>query len=221
MSDKSFTQIIRHDTTHQIATVFFRARVRADAKINSEKMKSQEKFEAGDQSESFLKKVSSDHDAEFDEETRFGLWIFQGQWLQKLASKKVFLATHAISGMMYNACWFYYTGSVTTLEKQYKFSTTQISYLGSVYDFIYMIVSLIAPYYCSKGHFPRWMGFGLFCYAVSCLVYVSPYLLYGAGEDALLLTEEYGASFNPNSTLEMIYQTKMKDLCYANSENSA
>lgn len=156
---------------------------------------------------------------EFDEETRCGFWIFQGKWMQKLASKKVFLVFHAVSGMMYSASFFYYSGTVTTLEKHYKFSSTQIAYIGSLYDIVGMVVSAILPYYCSKGRFPRWLGFSILCYGVSCLIYTLPYIFYGAGEDALSLTEEFGHSFNSNTTLEIIQLGKMKDLCYANSEN--
>lgn len=53
---------------------------------------------------------------------------------------------------------------------------------------------------------------------VSFLLSVLPYFIYGAGHDALSLTEEYGKGLDLNSTQEVLYQHKMKDLCYENSK---
>lgn len=59
----------------------------------------------------------------------------------------------------------------------------------------------------------------MFILAISCLIFVLPYFLYGASHDALALTEEFGFSFNQNSTHEIIHQMKMKELCYENSDD--
>jgi hypothetical protein len=149
------------------------------------------------ETEKFLKKPQNEdkriveQEEEFDEDTRCGLGLFRGKWIQKLASKKTFLVVHALTGMTYNASFYYYSGTLTTLEKHYKFSSAQVGYIGAVYDVVATIVALIAPYYCSKGRFPRWMGFAIFCYGISNLINILPYMLYGAGHDALSLTEEY------------------------------
>jgi Organic Anion Transporter Polypeptide (OATP) family len=170
--------------------------------------------------EKFLKVQQDSSDGQsFDEDTRCGFGYFRGKWLQKLASKKSFLVIHAVTGMIYNASFYYYSGTLTTLEKHYKFTSAQVGYIGAVYDIVATIVSLIAPYYCSKGRFPTWMGFAILCYGISNIIYISPYLIYGAGSDALALTEEFGPTFNPNSTQELIHQMKMKELCYANSKS--
>lgn len=158
--------------------------------------------------------------ANFDEDTRCGFGFLKGEWIQNLASKKSFLFVHTLTGVIYSSSFYYYSGTLSTLEKHYKFTSTQIGYIGSIYDIVGTIVSLVVPYYCSKGRFPRWMGFAVFVYGVSFLIYVLPYLFYGAGEDALSLTEEYGLTFNSNATQEVIYQEKMKELCYANSKIS-
>lgn len=153
-----------------------------------------------------------------DEDTRCGFGFIRGASIQKLASKKSFLVVHALTGMMYSASFHYYSGTLTTLEKHYKFSSTQIAYFGAAYDVVATVVSLIAPYYCSKGRIPRWMGFAIFCFGFSFMIFILPFVFYGAGSDALALTEEFGASFNPNSTYELLHQMKMKELCYENSK---
>lgn len=173
--------------------------------------------------ESFLEKPQCDEkqivaaEEDFDEDTRCGLGLLKGKLIQKLASKKTFLIVHALTGMIYNGSFYYYSGTLTTLEKHYKFSSAQVSYIGAVYDVVATIVALIAPYYCSKGRFPRWMGFAIFCYGISNFMYILPYVFFGAGSDALSLTEEFGQTFNENSTKELIHQMQMKELCYANS----
>lgn len=180
--------------------------------------------ETGQEQKAFLEKLSNEDEKciedEFDEDTRCGFGFLKGKWLQKLASKKTFLFVHIMIEMIFSSTFHYYSGTLSTLEKHYKFSSTQTGYIGSVYDMCATIASLFVPYYCSKGHFPRWLGFSVIVFVISFAVYTLPYFLFGAGKDALLLTEEYGSGFNLNSTKELIQHEKMKDLCYANSENS-
>lgn len=170
--------------------------------------------------ESFLERQLNEEKStveDFDEDTRCGFGILRGKWMQNLASKKSFLFVYTLILLIHHSGLFYFNGIVTTLEKHYKFSSAQIGYIAAVYDIVQTIVSLTVPYYCSKGRFPRWMGFSIFCLGVSFAIYVLPYFIFGAGEDALDLTKEYGASFNPNSTQELIHQAKMKELCFENS----
>lgn len=155
----------------------------------------------------------------FDEDTRCGYEAFQGPLLQKLASKKAFIVVHALTGLVFLASFHYYTGTFTTLEKHYKFSSSQLSYINSVYEIVSVVVSLFVPYYCSNMHFPRLMGFSFICFSLSSALGVLPYFLFGAGKDSLALTEEYGSETNFNDN-DIILKMKMKDLCYENSEYS-
>lgn len=157
---------------------------------------------------------------DFDEDTRCGFGFIRGKWMQKLASKKVFIVVHALTGMVTSSGFYYYSGTLTTLEKHYKFTSAQMGYIGAIYDVVATIVSLIVPYYCSKRRisFPKCMGFATLLFAISFFIYILPFILYGAGDDALSLTEEFGVTFSPNSTQEILYQNKMKELCYANSK---
>lgn len=155
---------------------------------------------------------------EFDEDTRCGFGVFQGRLLQKLASKKTFLVVHALTGLVFLASFHYYTGTFTTLEKHYKFSSSQLSYINCVYEVVSVVVSLFVPYYCSKMHYPRLFGFSFVCFSLSSFLGVLPYFLFGAGSDSLALTEEYGTATTFNDTDDIILNAKMKDLCFANSE---
>lgn len=164
--------------------------------------------------ESFLPQKN----VEIDEDTTCGIGIIRGKWLQVLASKKTFLIVHALTGMIFNGSFSYWSGTLTTLEKQYKFSSSQMGYINAFFEISATTTSLIAPYYCSKGRLPRWMGFATFGFGISFIIYMLPYFLFGTSNEILELTEEFGQSFNPNSTKELINQRKMEELCYANSE---
>lgn len=48
---------------------------------------------------------------------------------------------------------------------------------------------------------------------IFCLLTALPHLLYGPGENALVLTTEYGAQFDANKTLEIMETQKKKTLC--------
>lgn len=63
-----------------------------------------------------------------------------------------------------------------------------------------MIVSVVVSYYTERKHRPRWIALGLYTVVIYCLLTASPHLLYGAGDDALYLTKEYGADFDEDST---------------------
>lgn len=54
------------------------------------------------------------------EDTSCGIWIFKGNLLQKLATKKMFVFLYAISGMFLGSSSAYFSGTITTMEKRFK-----------------------------------------------------------------------------------------------------
>lgn len=54
-----------------------------------------------------------------------------------------------------------------------------------------IIFSLVLSYYGGKGHRPRWIATGVLFSAMSCFVLASPHFIFGSGNDALSLTQEY------------------------------
>lgn len=189
-------------------------------KVESFKLRKMDEKTRQKEEETFIARIEKvDVIDDDDADTKCGFWFLNGKWMQKLANNKIFLVIHSITSILTYAGFNYYGGIVTTLEKHYKFSNTQLSIIGAIYDAVATIVCLIVPYYCSKGRFPRWIGLSIFCLAISSLIFTMPYFLYGAGSDALALTEEYDDTINQNFTFAMIDQTKRKELCYENSKN--
>ena len=67
-----------------------------------------------------------------------------------------------------------------------------------------IFVSPIFSYYTGKGHRPRWVGLGIYTVVLSTIISALPHFLYGAGEDVLDFTVEYGINGEHlNQTNEM------------------
>lgn len=133
------------------------------------------------------------------------------------ASKKTFILVYTLSAMLFTAGGAYTNGIISTLEKQYKLSSSKIGIMYALEDFISGIIAVLIPYYTSKGHFPRWISFGVLLLGVSLLLQSSPYAIFGPGHDALSLTEEFGSDSLANASSDSIEQTKLIDFCYENS----
>lgn len=58
------------------------------------------------------------------EEITCGIWIFKGPFLQKLANKKTYVVLYGLLGCVFSACYAYFNGIITTLEKRFKIPST-------------------------------------------------------------------------------------------------
>ena len=119
--------------------------------------------------------------------------------------------------MLFTCGGSYTNGIISTLEKQYKLSSSKIGIMYALEDLISAFIAIVVPYYTSKGHFPRWISFGLFLLGISLLMQSSPYAIFGPGRDALSLTEEFENEISINTTFDNIQQKQLMDLCFENS----
>ncbi|XP_017774169.1 PREDICTED: solute carrier organic anion transporter family member 5A1-like [Nicrophorus vespilloides] len=151
-----------------------------------------------------------------NDETTCGFWVFRGSFLQPFANKKAYVFLYGILGCMFSASYAYHNGTITTLEKRFKIPsrTTGIITIGN--DLSQLMVSMVLSYYTGGKHKPRWMALGLYTVVIYCLLTALPHWLYGPGEDALSLTEEFGAVQNDNATIELQELVSRKALCQAN-----
>lgn len=133
------------------------------------------------------------------------------------ASKKAFIAVYTLSAMLFTAGGAYTHGIITTIEKQYKLSSSNIGVIYALEDIISGIIAILIPYYTARGHFPRWISFGVFLLAVSLLMQSAPFAIYGPGHDALSLTEEFSNGFLVNLTDDSSRSNDL-DLCFENSK---
>ncbi|XP_023179421.2 solute carrier organic anion transporter family member 74D-like [Drosophila hydei] len=123
---------------------------------------------------------------------RCGFWIFKGSLLQRLATEKSFVLIYGIGGCLLSMSLAYFNAIVTTLEKRYKIPTKTSGLIIVGNDVSMMITSVLAGYFIHKGHRARWIALGFFTIFIFCVLTCSLHFAYGAGEDALKLTREFG-----------------------------
>lgn len=174
------------------------------------KSMSNEKF--NQESNSFLKDENEVHEKE---DTKCGYGVFKGKWLNKFADQNSFLFVYSITGMLTGAFFTYYSGTTSTIEKHFKFSSTQIGFIGAFYQLFSTFVSLIVPYFCAKGRIPKWLGLSVLCYGIAGVMYSLPYFVVGPNDDILSMTVEYGDGSSLNRTSEDLFNN---ELCHNSSK---
>lgn len=142
-----------------------------------------------------------------------GFWIFKGRFFQMFANQTAYVCLYGLVGCVFSMTYAYFNGTITTIEKRFKIPSKNTGIISVGNDISQMFVSAALSYYAGKGHRPRWIGFGLLTIVIFCLLTALPHFLYGPGEDALSLTEEFGAMPDENSTMEVLEAQKSKLLC--------
>ncbi|XP_069675274.1 solute carrier organic anion transporter family member 74D-like isoform X2 [Periplaneta americana] len=129
---------------------------------------------------------------EYEEDTRCGMRECQPECLQRLASKKVYILIYGLTGMFNYAIHSYSNATISTVEKRFKTSSRTSGLMISALDMGGLTFSMLLSYLGSRGHKTRWIASGMILVSLSCFLRILPHLLYGAGQDALELTREYG-----------------------------
>ncbi|KAK3908294.1 Solute carrier organic anion transporter family member 74D [Frankliniella fusca] len=153
-------------------------------------------------------------DLPLTDETTCGIGCVRSAWLQRFATKNVYVLVYGLLGCIFSASYAYSNGIITTLEKRFKIPSKTIGaydVCGVVMtrgvitvgnDFTQLFVSVFLSYYAGKGHRPRWIAFGIYTVVLYCLLTALPHLMYGPGEDSLALTVEHGAVYDRNASRE-------------------
>jgi len=63
---------------------------------------------------------------EVTEDTECGIGFIRGQFLQRLANKNVYVFLYGLTGLVLSATWTYSNGTLTTVEKRFKFPSRYI-----------------------------------------------------------------------------------------------
>ncbi|KAH8320503.1 hypothetical protein KR067_004700 [Drosophila pandora] len=145
-------------------------------------------------------------------DTRCGFWMCKGPFLQRFATEKMYVVLYGFAGCVLVMTFSYFNGTITTMEKRYKIPTKISGIISVGNDISTMLTAAILGYYAGNGHRPRWMGVGLLTIVAFCLLTSSLHFIYGAGEDALKLTKQYG---QVNETLAQ--QERDQKLCQSSA----
>ncbi|XP_054269028.1 solute carrier organic anion transporter family member 74D-like isoform X1 [Macrosteles quadrilineatus] len=151
------------------------------------------------------------------DEISCGIWCLKGSLMQVFANKKVYVFSYGFVGCIISSSFAYLNGTITTIEKRFKIPSTNTGIIMVGCDISQLCLCLFLNYYGGKGHRPRWMAFGVYTLAAYCLVSALPHFLYGPGENALTLTEEYGSNHDANTTAFLIDKQNRKLVCQSDS----
>ncbi|KAK0090045.1 hypothetical protein PV325_003858 [Microctonus aethiopoides] len=155
------------------------------------------------------------------DDTACGFGCLRGPILQRFANKKAYVFLYGVLGCIFSASYAYFNGTITTIEKRFKIpsKTTGLITVGN--DISQLLVSVTLSYYAGRGHRPRWIAIGIYTVVLFCCLTMLPHFLYGPGEDALSLTNEYGvvSPISSNSSAALWAGDKERKFLCLNKEN--
>ncbi|KAF3425089.1 hypothetical protein E2986_03669 [Frieseomelitta varia] len=154
-------------------------------------------------------------DLPITDETSCGIWCIRSPTLQRFANKKAYVFLYGVLGCIFSASYAYFNGTITTIEKRFKIPSKTTGLISVGNDISQLFVSVVLSYYAGRGHRPRWIAFGIYTVVLFCCLTMLPHFLYGPGEDALLLTKEYGAKPQIANSSQ-IPDKYRKFLCFGN-----
>ncbi|XP_030386446.1 solute carrier organic anion transporter family member 74D isoform X2 [Scaptodrosophila lebanonensis] len=107
----------------------------------------------------------------------------------------------------------YFNGTITTLERRFKIPAKTLGIISVGNDMSTMVASAFLGYYAGRRHRPRWMGCGILTLVAFCLLTAALHYFYGAGDEALRLTEEFGEGKVEEFTDEETLCNEMEPKC--------
>lgn len=138
--------------------------------------------------------------------------------LYRFANKKVLVLLYGFLSLVFAAAGSYFSATITTIEKRYKLSSKNMGIISVGNQISSLCLAIFISYYGGKSHRPRLIGLGLFLIVLVCFINASPHFFYGAGDEALSLTIEYGGVRNDRQTGEAKEAENRKLLCSTNGD---
>nr|CAD7439394.1 unnamed protein product [Timema bartmani] len=129
---------------------------------------------------------------------------FHPSWMQKFNRPEWYLVAFGLYGWTQCMAGFYFTSTISTIEKRFKLPSKITGIIMSGNDVSIVMLSLTLTYYGSKRNRPMWMGVGGVITAISCFLIALPHFIYGPGKDALALTKEFWDQEFDNLSLSQI-----------------
>ncbi|XP_055326118.1 solute carrier organic anion transporter family member 74D-like [Sitodiplosis mosellana] len=151
---------------------------------------------------------------------RCGVQCWHPNWLRKFATTRWFMIVYGLLGTIQATSYLYFVITLTTIEKRFKIPSQTTGIILSGNEISQILLSLILTYFGGQRNRPRWIAWGVVFSALSCFILAWPHFIYGAGEEAYELTEEYLAE-HKNATSHMLSKPvdfKSSKLCRTTME---
>ncbi|XP_055837514.1 solute carrier organic anion transporter family member 74D [Episyrphus balteatus] len=152
-----------------------------------------------------------------------GLSCWHPEWMQRYANAKWFMAVYSLLGTIQAMSYMYFVVTLTTIERRFKIPSQTTGIILSGNEISQIMLSLILSYVGGQRNRPAWIAWGMVFCGISCFILALPHLIYGAGEDAYHLTQEYLDSLDLGNTTSLLsVKSSIKDsqqLCGANPDD--
>lgn len=146
---------------------------------------------------------------EIPEDNMCGLRGWRPRFLRPFATSRTFLIVYGLLGTVQAMAYVYFVATLTTIEKRFKISSRTTGIMLSGNEVSQILLSLSLTYYGGQGKRPLWIAWGVALSAASCFILTLPHFVFGAGNDALALTEEYLQHRHFNYTVSQSEQAKL------------
>ena len=112
-------------------------------------------------------------------DTTCGLGSFQPACFQIFAKPLVFTAHVGIVIAVFLSGLTYLSGILTTLERQFQLSSSEVAALAVLNDAVSLSLVIVMTYFAEKSHRPRWIASGAILLSIAFILCALPHYLSG------------------------------------------
>ncbi|XP_059613445.1 solute carrier organic anion transporter family member 74D [Phlebotomus argentipes] len=158
--------------------------------------------------------------------TECGVGLWRPQWLQRFANTRTFIVVYGFLGTTQAMCYMYFVITLTTIERRFKIPSHTTGIIMSGNEISQILLSLFLSYFGGQRNRPLWIAWGVAICGLSCFILALPHFIYGAGEDALRLTQEYQDQFVRESPVTFansssLFDSSSQRLCSSSDPTNA
>ncbi|XP_050389579.2 solute carrier organic anion transporter family member 2A1 [Patella vulgata] len=132
---------------------------------------------AGSEKEKFITSVEKD-ECDYGD-VGCGVGICKPACLRPLATLPVFTGVFSICSLLTSTLIVYVNSQVTTLERQFGFSSSETGLILAANDIGFLVSTLFVGYLAPKVHIPRWLSMAVILFGISGITCSIPHFLFG------------------------------------------
>lgn len=110
--------------------------------------------------------------------------------MQTCANLACFTACYSMAALITQTLNVYLSSQITSVEKQFGFSSSQVGIIMSGNDIGFLVTVLFVSHFASKSHIPRCLGNSTFLFGVSGIACCLTFFLDYAPDDQVSLTKD-------------------------------
>ena len=132
-------------------------------------------------------------------------------WLQRFASKQMFLAVFCLACVLQGMFYTYFVSVLTTIEKLFQIQSKTTGIIMSATEIGQIGGSLILTYYGGQGHRPKWIGWGMVLFAASSFLCSLPHFIFwrvkpitGQTSNELILDSHQSTAIGSHKEMDLV-----------------